>query len=405
MAERPQLSIVNYRQGMYIVLEGNRDAERFFIIQRGTVQLTKDGIPVQQESSSVLNAGDFFGVVAAMAQKSQLETAQAVTDVTLVATNCAQFEGLIQFNTPIAMKIIQQFSRRMRYLNNELTKLTLHSIGSGNDAGALFAVAEHYFKQAKFRIAIYAYKRFIQCYPQDPRVADVDGKIRSLVQHDKPNYRGGSTPFIRHYSTDCPVFIEGESGDELFIIQSGAVKITKVINNDEVILALLKPGDIFGEMSILESKARSASAIAFEETTLMVVQKQNFEGMAATQPQVIARLTRLLAERIWFSYKQLENALIKDHVGRCFDYLLIQLERANFPVTTRASYTFNFGLEELAKMASIPENEIRLISRKLLENNRLSLLGDGKIIVPDVTELVKLSEYYKKAQARGGVRK
>lgn len=404
MADRPQLSIVSYRQGMYIILEGNRDVERFFIIQKGSVKITKDGQLVQQESGASLGPGDFFGVVSAMSQRSRIETAQAMTDVTLVAVSSNQFEGLIQYNTPIAMKIVQQFSRRMRNLNTLLTNFTSNSIGV-DDATSLFNVAEYYYKMHKYNIAAYAYKRFTQCYANDLRISGAINRIEELRPHDTPNYQSGGTVFVRQYGNEAPVFVEGESGDELFIIQSGSVKITKVTNGDAVILAILKPGDIFGEMAILESKPRSASAIAFEKCVLMIVQKRNFGGLSATQPQIISRLTQLLAERIWFSYKQIENAEIRNTAGRCYDYLLIQLERANFAIQPHVAYTFGFGVEELTRMASVPENEVHMTCKKVLENEKFSITGDGKLVVSDVSELLLLSNFYKKTQKRSGVEK
>ena len=48
------------------------------------------------------------------------------------------------------------------------------------------------------------------------------------------------------------IFSEHEPGEDLYIIQQGKVKITKIINNQEVLLAVLQPGDIFGEMALLE---------------------------------------------------------------------------------------------------------------------------------------------------------
>jgi CRP-like cAMP-binding protein len=196
------------------------------------------------------------------------------------------------------------------------------------------------------------------------------------------------------------VFAEGESGEELYIIQTGSIKITKIINDSEVILAILKPGDIFGEMAILESKPRSANAIAFDNSTLMVVHKKNFESMSATQPQIVSKLTQLLAERIWFSYKQLENAAMKDHVGRCYDCMLIQVEKARFQISEGVAYAFNFGPNDLIKMAGIPETETKKVISQLLGNKKITVAGDGKLFVSDVLELLKLSEYHKKMQQR-----
>ncbi len=64
----------------------------------------------------------------------------------------------------------------------------------------------------------------------------------------------------------------------------------------------------------------------------MAVNKANFERMVQTQPQLITRLTTLLAERLWFIYKQLANTLIQDPLGRLYDALLLQLEKNRVPV-------------------------------------------------------------------------
>ncbi|MEE1290185.1 MAG: cyclic nucleotide-binding domain-containing protein, partial [Spirochaetota bacterium] len=109
----------------------------------------------------------------------------------------------------------------------------------------------------------------------------------------------------------------------MFIIQEGQIKITKISQNKEILLAVLKEGDIFGEMALLENKPRSASAIAFGETKVMAVNKNNFEAMISNQPQLVARLISLLAERTWVVYRQLTNLTKTDLQARFYDMLLI----------------------------------------------------------------------------------
>jgi CRP-like cAMP-binding protein len=84
-------------------------------------------------------------------------------------------------------------------------------------------------------------------------------------------------------------------------------------------------------MSLLENKPRSASAMAHENAVLLAVNRSNFERMVTSQPQIIARLTTLLAERIWFLYKQLANIYVENPVGRLYDALVIQLEKTGCP--------------------------------------------------------------------------
>ena len=66
--------------------------------------------------------------------------------------------------------------------------------------------------------------------------------------------------FGREYQPGDVLFREGESGDVMFVIQSGAVRIAKSVGGDDKILAILGPGEFLGEMAILNGKPRTATA-------------------------------------------------------------------------------------------------------------------------------------------------
>ena len=196
------------------------------------------------------------------------------------------------------------------------------------------------------------------------------------------------------------IFAEGELGEELFIIQRGSVKILKIVDNSEVLLAVLKAGDIFGEMALLESKPRAACAIAYEDCALMAVSRTNFERMVKDQPQIVARLTTLLAERIWFIYKQLANTLINDPIGRMYDVLLIQLEKNRVPIS-HAPYAFDFGFKELTNMIGIPQKDEAFIMQKFMENRALRINKNAdkeRIYTVDVSDIARQTEFYRKMQ-------
>ncbi|MFW5768501.1 MAG: Crp/Fnr family transcriptional regulator, partial [Spirochaetota bacterium] len=302
-----QLAMVNFKKGAYIIVEGKQNADHFYIIRGGKVQIGKEVEVVEEEGGNVLTPGDFFGVVSTMSSHSHIETARALTDVTLISVHRDQYGMLIEKNTPVAMKIIQGFSRKMRYLDEALTRLTLKS-SAVEDPSHLFKVAEYYARQSQYNQAYYAYYQYLKYSPNDPNVAVAKERMAKIKPYAKAVYlESKSDEFNRVYPKDTMIFSEAQPGQELYIIQKGSVKITKIVNDNEVLLAVLKPGDIFGEMSILENKVRSASAIAYEDAKLLAVNKANFERMVSTQPQIITRLTQLLAERIWFIYKQLAN--------------------------------------------------------------------------------------------------
>ena len=72
------------------------------------------------------------------------------------------------------------------------------------------------------------------------------------------------------------IFNEGEHGDYAYIVETGEIGIYKMIDGSEVELTVLLPGEIFGEVSVLDGRERMASAIATMESTLIVVSQTAF---------------------------------------------------------------------------------------------------------------------------------
>lgn len=392
-----QLSFVNFKKDAYIIVEGKQNADRFFIIKSGKVRISKEVEVVEEEGGNILSAGDFFGVVSTMSSHSHIETAQAITDATLISVQKDQYSLLIEKNTPVAMKIIMAFSKQLRYLDEALTRLTLKNIVE-LDPTHLFRVAEYYAKQSQFNQAYYSYYQYLKYCPGGSNIQLAKERMAKIKQFAKVVYLDGSNEeFNRFYPKDNMIFSEGMPGTELYIIQKGSIKITKIVDNNEVLLAVLKAGDIFGEMALLENKPRSASAIAYEDSYLLAVNKANFERMVSTQSQIVARLTQLLAERIWFIYKQLANTLITDPMGKMYDALHMQLEKNRTPIRSGANHTFDFGPKELVNIVGLPSGEGNIIVQQLL-SNKLFRVIDGRITIIDVSEIVKQAEYYRKMQ-------
>ena len=393
-----QLSIVNFSKGSYIIVEGKANADHFFIVRSGKVRVSKEVEVVEEEGGNVVGPGDFFGVVATMSSHSHIETAQAITDVSLISVHRDQYGMLIERNTPVAMKIIESFSRRMRFLDEALTRLTLKSNTNEGDISHLFGVAEYYARQSQYNQAYYAYYQYLKYCPSGEHVV----KARERLAKIKPyatvsQLEVNENVFTRSYAKDTMIFSENMPGKEMYIIQKGSVKITKIVNDNEVLLAVLKQGDMFGEMSLIESRPRSASAIAFEDAVLLAVNKENFSRMVQTQPQIIARLTTTLAERIWFIYKQLANTLLSNKVGRMYDALLIQLEKARVPIKSGEPHTFDFGIKELINMVGLPMAEGNQIIRELLKNSKVKAV-ENRIFATDIEEIEKQAKYYRKME-------
>ena len=381
-----------------MVVEGKADSDRFYIIQRGQVQCFKaSGSGIQP---FMLGPGDFVGVVPCMSGHSQIETAVAVTDVMAIAVKKEQYSDLIVNNTPVALKIIRTFANRMRQMNEMLTKATLNTVAS-NTSDQILRVAQFYEKAMRNNIAVYAYYQYLKTRPVGPSADLAKQKFVSLKQRTHAVYFEPTKDLTRDYPKDTMIFSEAQSGADMFIIQSGEVAISKVVDGNEVTLALLHKGDMFGEMALLENKPRSASAIAHSDCKLMVVNLANFNQMVTTQPQLISRLTTTLAERLWSMYRQLDNANLSDPYQKMLDMLSLQIEKQKINVDKLVTKGMQTDLtpKDLVNMCGIPNEQQPKTIMDFSQSPHIKL-NEGKIFIKDVPELVKQTSFYRK-QSQG----
>lgn len=387
-----QLAFVNFKKDSYLLVEGKADNDRFFIIRSGKVR-TIHALASTSDATTISGPGDFIGVVACMSARRQIDTVVALTDVVAISVAKAQYPALIAKNTPVAMKIIRTFATEMRGVNELLTQLTLkNTLGSSPEQ--MYSIATYYEKMGKTDLAIYGYYQYMKECPSGNFIEKVTKRFVTLKARSHAVYFESPLESTRTYPKETMIFSECQSGQDMFIIQSGQVKISKVVNDNEVILAVLQKGEFFGEMALLENKPRSASAIAHENCTLMAVNRTNFNQMVATQPQLIARLTTTLAERLWSMSRQLENAQLRDPLFKLFDMLALQLEKNRIPSGSGTSYQFDLTLHDLANMCGIPQGQQAIVLGQFIKEPRVKL-NANKIFIADCQDLMKAAEFYR----------
>lgn len=89
------------------------------------------------------------------------------------------------------------------------------------------------------------------------------------------------------------VFRESEDGQSLYIIKKGEVKACKIAPDGELFtLTIMKDGDIFGEMSFLDGRPRSATIVAVSDLETYIIDKFDFEGLVDDNPRIIYKLLR-----------------------------------------------------------------------------------------------------------------
>ena len=98
------------------------------------------------------------------------------------------------------------------------------------------------------------------------------------------------------YGPGDQVFTKGETGDQMYVIQSGRVGIA--LEDDAPFVAELTAGDIFGEMNLLDELPRSASARVLEDTTLLSLEKDRLRGLIINYPELALGMLKSLSVRL-----------------------------------------------------------------------------------------------------------
>lgn len=118
----------------------------------------------------------------------------------------------------------------------------------------------------------------------------------------------------KKYADGEVVFKQGDTGNEMYIVRSGKVKIFRTKDGKETMLAHLKPDDFFGEMAFFGDQPRSASVVAVGETTLQVVDKRAF--MHLIKAPVVWSIMEKMSDRIREIDDKVEDLSVQDQVRK-----------------------------------------------------------------------------------------
>ena len=120
---------------------------------------------------------------------------------------------------------------------------------------------------------------------------------------------------MRTYKWGEYIFREGDEGDRLFLIVKGAVRISRnVPGTGEEAITVLKRGDCFGEMAMLDPSVRSTDAIVDSRCDLLTIGRDDFEALLAAEPElavkVLRAIIRMMSERLRKTNENLKSIFV-----------------------------------------------------------------------------------------------
>lgn len=152
-------------------------------------------------------------------------------------------------------------------------------------------------------------------------------------------------------SRGATLFHEGDPGDQLYFIVSGKIKLGRTASDGrENLVAVMGPGEIFGEMALFDPSPRSTSATAVSETRLAGLKHENLRKVIQHSPEVSAQLLQALARRLRRTNENLADLVFSDVPGRVAKALLDLADRFGRPATDGILVAHELTQEELAQL-------------------------------------------------------
>lgn len=398
--------VVQYAKGSIVYFSGDKD-ERIFILQSGIVILASLDIETNQPVTEQVKNGEFFGVKSALGHFPREETATVLTDSVAVVLTIPEFENIVGGNKQVLMKMMRVFSNQLRQ-SHKKTESILNNVTEEQQTG-MFTVAKSFFDDEQYISCCDVCVRFLKLYPDSMRKDEIAKMFNTAkVRAEKTKNVGRnealledtaeaeaalklfSLPtferFAKQYEPGNVIICEYEPGDCFYLIQSGKVQLVKCVNGSRKNIDVLKSGEFFGEMAILDNSPRSATCTAIGKVKCLEFNKENFELLVTGNPQIAIILLKLFCKRIYDQKRRLRILVIKDLQARLADVFLMLDEMNTNAQASGQQRRFNVTISDLAHWAGLPMDVTRDEVNKFIERRKIEVF-DNYIVVANIADM------------------
>lgn len=187
------------------------------------------------------------------------------------------------------------------------------------------------------------------------------------------------------------LFRKGDPGDHLYLVRTGTIRIGVLAQDGrEVTYAMMKPGQLFGEIALLDHGPRTTDATAMDDSTLIAIGRQKVLTFLANDPQQMLRMVQTLCERIRKADELLEDIFFLSLPARLAKHLLVLGSAVGGRNGDDAGIILKVSQQEMAEQIGIRRESV---NRWLSKWEQAGLVGlwRGQITLHDVEALEELT--------------
>lgn len=188
------------------------------------------------------------------------------------------------------------------------------------------------------------------------------------------------------------LFAKGDPGDRLYLVAQGVIRISALSpEGREVTYGLIKAGELFGEIAVLDGGRRSADATALEPSELLALDRRDVVDFIDRHPILALHLLRVLCERLRRADDLLEDVVFLSLPGRLAKHLVVLAATMSSREVPDAAPTIRLSQQELADHLGISRESVNKVLSKW-EQAGMVALGRGQITVNKLDALQELAQ-------------
>ena len=195
---------------------------------------------------------------------------------------------------------------------------------------------------------------------------------------------------VERYPAGEEIYAKGSPGQSMMVVLRGTAKMSSVsLDGKEIVLNIMYPGEIFGEIAILDGKERSADAVAMTDCELLVVNRRDLLPMLEKHADICMILLIILCQRLRQTSEQVEDILFRHLEARIAKALLHLAEVAGLGSIRGLSVDLHISQRELANIAGGSRESVNK-HLQIWQRAGLIDLSKGSILIRDIAAIERL---------------
>lgn len=164
---------------------------------------------------------------------------------------------------------------------------------------------------------------------------------------------------FRSFAPGVTIFHQDMPGTMLYLIEHGSIRIFSIgKTGQELTISIIGPGELFGELSLLDRKPHSASVVTLVETTVWMLSLRDFEDLLDKYPSILREINLMLVRRIRNTTHLVEAMTFEDILGRLAYQLLRLMEKYGQPQEDGIFITIPLTQTELATLVGATREHV-----------------------------------------------